>query len=102
MMTNYTLTNGTSGFQPCYDFRKYANDNITIPQISIFFEGGVEVDIDDSGILISVNGLEEVCLAFIDNGNDKDLAIFGNVQQKTYEVVYDVAKGMVGFAPGGC
>ncbi|KAH8482894.1 hypothetical protein H0E87_030116 [Populus deltoides] len=102
MMTNYTLTNGTSGFQPCYDFSKYANDNITIPQISIFFEGGVEVDIDDSGILISVNGLEEVCLAFRDNGNDKDLAIFGNVQQKTYEVVYDVAKGMVGFAPGGC
>ena len=102
MMTNYTLTNGTSGFQPCYDFRKDANDNITIPQISIFFEGGVEVDIDDSGIFIAANGLEEVCLAFKDNGNDTDVAIFGNVQQKTYEVVYDVAKGMVGFAPGGC
>ncbi|KAG6739175.1 hypothetical protein POTOM_056761 [Populus tomentosa] len=102
MMTNYTLTNGTSDFHPCYDLSKHANDNITLPQISIFFEGGVEVDIDDSGILISVNGLEEVCLAFIDNGNDKELAIFGNVQQKTYEVVYDVAKGMVGFAPKGC
>ena len=102
MMKNYTLTNGTSGFQLCYDFSKHANDPITIPKISIFFEGGVEVDIDGSGIMFPVNGLEEVCLAFIDNRNDKGIAIFGNLQQKTYEVVYDVAKGMVGFAPGGC
>ncbi|KAF9662022.1 hypothetical protein SADUNF_Sadunf18G0009900 [Salix dunnii] len=102
LMTNYTLTNGTSSFHPCYDFSKYANDPISIPKISIFFEGGVEVDIDGSGILFAANGLEKVCLAFRDNGNDKDVAIFGNLQQKTYEVVYDVAKGMVGFAPGGC
>ncbi|KAJ6673864.1 ASPARTYL PROTEASE AED1 [Salix viminalis] len=101
-MTNYTLTNGTSGFQPCYDFSKHANDPIAIPQISIFFEGGVEVDIDVSGIMLAVNGLKEVCLAFRDNRNDKDISIFGNLQQKTYEVVYDVAKGMVGFARGGC
>ncbi|KAJ6673863.1 ASPARTYL PROTEASES [Salix viminalis] len=102
MKKTIPLTNGTSGFQPCYDFSKHANDPITIPKISIFFEGGVEVDIDVSGIMLAVNGLKEVCLAFRDNRNDKDIAIFGNLQQKTYEVVYDVAKGMVGFARGGC
>ncbi|KAF9662025.1 hypothetical protein SADUNF_Sadunf18G0010200 [Salix dunnii] len=36
------------------------------------------------------------------SSNSHSEAIFGNLQQKTYEVVYDVAKGMVGFAPGGC
>jgi hypothetical protein len=102
MMANYTLTNGTSSFQPCYDFSNIGNGTLTIPGISIFFEGGVEVEIDVSGIMIPVNGLKEVCLAFADTGSDSDFAIFGNYQQKTYEVIYDVAKGMVGFAPKGC
>ncbi|KAJ6856279.1 hypothetical protein NC651_038006 [Populus alba x Populus x berolinensis] len=102
MMANYTLTNGTSGFQPCYDFSNIGNGTLTIPGISIFFEGGVEVEIDVSGIMIPVNGMKEVCLAFADTGSDSDFAIFGNYQQKTYEVIYDVAKGMVGFAPKGC
>jgi len=102
MMANYTLTKGSSSFQPCYDFSNIGNGTFTIPSISIFFEGGVEVEIDVSGIMILVNGLKEVCLAFADTGSDSDFAIFGNYQQKTYEVIYDVAKGMVGFAPKGC
>ncbi|CAB4307719.1 unnamed protein product [Prunus armeniaca] len=31
-----------------------------------------------------------------------DATVLGNVQQKTFEVVYDVAGGRVGFARGGC
>ncbi|TXG67544.1 hypothetical protein EZV62_008819 [Acer yangbiense] len=49
-----------------------------------------------------VNKVTQVCLAFAPNGDDSDVAIFGNVQQKTLEVVYDVAGGRVGFTPGGC
>ncbi|CAK7354034.1 unnamed protein product [Dovyalis caffra] len=102
MMANYTPTKGSSSIQPCYDFSNLGNGSFRIPSISVFFEGGVEVDIHSSGILIPLNGLKEMCLAFADTGSDSDFAIFGNFQQKTYEVVYDVAKEMVGFAPGGC
>ncbi|CAK7354036.1 unnamed protein product [Dovyalis caffra] len=86
MMTNYPLIKGSSGLQPCYDFSNYANENIPIPHISIFFAGGVEVEIDDSGTVAVIGILQS-------------LEIY---QQKTYEVVYDVAKGMLGFAAGGC
>ncbi|KAL3566031.1 hypothetical protein D5086_031446 [Populus alba] len=97
LMTAYPSTSGYSIFDTCYDFSKY--DTVRIPKVGVTFKGGVEMDIDVSGILYPVNGLKRVCLAFA--GND-DISVFGNVQQRTYQVVYDGAKGRVGFAPGGC
>ncbi|PKU78728.1 hypothetical protein MA16_Dca000071 [Dendrobium catenatum] len=39
------------------------------------------------------------CLAF---AAAKGVTIIGNWQQKTFDVVYDVGKGRIGFAGGGC
>ncbi|XP_061964785.1 aspartyl protease family protein At5g10770-like [Populus nigra] len=100
LMTDYPSTDGYSIFDTCYDFSK--NETIKIPKVGVSFKGGVEMDIDVSGILYPVNGLKKVCLAFAGNGDDVQAAIFGNTQQKTYQVVYDDAKGRVGFAPSGC
>uniref|UniRef100_A0A2N9F3J4 Peptidase A1 domain-containing protein n=1 Tax=Fagus sylvatica TaxID=28930 RepID=A0A2N9F3J4_FAGSY len=43
-----------------------------------------------------------VCLAFAANSDDDSVAIFGNVQQRGLEVVYDLAGGKIGFGPPSC
>jgi len=49
-----------------------------------------------------VASAKQVCLAFAANGDDSDITIFGNVQQRTLEVVYDLGGGKIGFGAGGC
>ena len=61
----------------------------------------VEMDLDPSRILYILSE-SQVCLAFAGNSDAIDVAILGNVQSKTFDVVYDVPGGRVGFTPGGC
>ncbi|KAL7584086.1 hypothetical protein Lser_V15G44388 [Lactuca serriola] len=98
-MTQYPLTKALSILDTCYDFTKFSS--VKIPKISMVWGGNTIVDIAASGTLYA-NGISQVCLAFAANGDDSDLAIFGNTQQKTLEVVYDVNGGKVGFGNGGC
>ncbi|KAL0016569.1 hypothetical protein SO802_003638 [Lithocarpus litseifolius] len=98
-MKSYPLTSGFSLFDTCYDLSKY--ETVSIPKISFLFSGNVNVDLDVSGILIAQK-ISQVCLAFAGNSDDDSAGIFGNVQQKRLEVVYDVAGGRVGFGPAGC
>ncbi|MCI21757.1 protein ASPARTIC PROTEASE IN GUARD CELL 2-like, partial [Trifolium medium] len=53
------------------------------------------------GILYAESS-EQVCLAFAANEDDSDITIFGNVQQRTLKVVYDVGGGKIGFGSNGC
>lgn len=99
LMSKYPTAPALSILDTCYDFSKY--QTVSVPKISLFFSGGIEVSIDKTGILYS-SSLSQVCLAFAANSDRSDLAIFGNTQQHTLEVVYDVAGGKVGFASGGC
>ncbi|GAY44394.1 hypothetical protein CUMW_081850 [Citrus unshiu] len=57
---------------------------LTLPEISFFFNRGVEVSIEGSAILIG-SSLKQICLAFAGNSDDSDIAIFGNVQQEDAE-----------------
>ena len=99
-MRQYPRVKAHTILDTCYDFRKF--DSLTIPKISFFFGGDVEVPLRSVGILYPVSE-SEVCLAFAANGDDDNkLAIFGNTQQRTLQVVYDVAGGRVGFSTGGC
>ncbi|KAJ9167623.1 hypothetical protein P3X46_019240 [Hevea brasiliensis] len=99
-MKDYPMTDGVSILDTCYDFSDY--DKVYVPKISIFLKGGIEIGVELQGIMIAVKGLEKVCLAFASTSDDSDIAILGNAQQKSYEVVHDLAKGRIGFAPGGC
>lgn len=100
-MSSYKLTSALSILDTCYDLASYANSTIKIPKISFFFDGGTTVDLDSQGILY-VGSASQVCLAFAANGDDGDVTIFGNVQQKRLEVVYDVGGGKIGFGSRGC
>ncbi|CAA7026223.1 unnamed protein product [Microthlaspi erraticum] len=99
-MSNYTATTSPSSvMDTCYDFTGL--EEITIPSISFSFSGGTVVKLDLAGILY-VFDVSQVCLAFASNGDTTLPTIFGNVQQKTLQVVYDNAGGRIGFAPNGC
>ncbi|XP_071734033.1 aspartyl protease family protein At5g10770-like [Rutidosis leptorrhynchoides] len=98
-MTKYPLTKALSLLDTCYDLSNYTT--ILIPTISMLWGGNTKVDTPAQGILF-VNSVSQVCLAYAANKHDSDLGIYGNTQQKTMEIVYDVKAGKIGFAPGGC
>ncbi|WCJ30448.1 Eukaryotic aspartyl protease family protein [Euphorbia peplus] len=98
-MSKYPRTQPLSILDTCYDFSNYTT--IDVPNISLSFNGGTQLVIDVQGVFI-VNGVEQVCLAFAGNNNEGEIAIIGNTQQKSFEVIYDVGNKQVGFAPGAC
>ncbi|KAL3626457.1 hypothetical protein CASFOL_030006 [Castilleja foliolosa] len=71
-------------------------NNIEVPKVSFTFKGDATVDLDASGTLWVVNSTF-ACLAFAGKSDPSDFAIFGNTQQKTFEVAYDVARQKLGF-----
>ncbi|KAJ6673873.1 ASPARTYL PROTEASE FAMILY PROTEIN putative-RELATED [Salix viminalis] len=99
LMSKYPRTKALSILDTCYDFSNYST--ISVPKIGFFFSGGVEVDIDVTGVFFG-SSISQVCLAFAGNKNATDVLIFGSVQQKTLEVFYDGSAEKVGFASGGC
>ncbi|KAK2978820.1 hypothetical protein RJ640_002437 [Escallonia rubra] len=98
-MRMYPSAPSNSILDTCYDLSAYTT--VTVPTVSFLFGGNVTVGIDPSGILYPLSS-SQFCLAFTANSAASDVGIFGNFQQKTLEVVYDVAGGKVGFGPGGC
>ncbi|KAL6633652.1 hypothetical protein ACP70R_026323 [Stipagrostis hirtigluma subsp. patula] len=78
----------------CFDFG--GQSSVSIPDVSLVFSGGAVVDLDPNGIIL------DSCLAFAPNGDDSSFGIIGNVQQRTFEVLYDVGRGAVGFRAGAC
>ncbi|KAH7840789.1 hypothetical protein Vadar_021622 [Vaccinium darrowii] len=97
-MMNYTMTRASDPFDTCYDFT--GNNRVLVPDISFLFGGNVEVPIPSSGILYGSQ--RQACLAFAGNSDASEVGIFGNLQQQTLDVVYDVAGGKLGFGTGGC
>ncbi|GAA0173743.1 aspartic protease [Lithospermum erythrorhizon] len=97
-MARYKMAQPISIYDTCYDFSN--EKEINVPIISFTFGGSnVKVDIPSDGVFYQVNGgVSQVCLAFAEDS----VNIFGNSQQQTLEVVYDVAGGKIGFAPNGC
>lgn len=83
----------------CYDFTGLRE--VTLPAVSLVFQGGTCLDVHVSGIMYAAS-VSQVCLGFAPNDDDDSLGIVGNTQQKTYGVLYDLGKKVVGFAPGAC
>ncbi|CAL9181550.1 unnamed protein product [Musa hybrid cultivar] len=93
-MSAYHLKPPNGILDTCYDFSGYETKPVPA-SITLHFGDGVTLDVDSSGILF------DDCLAFSANQVD-DPGIIGNVQQRTYEVVYDVGNERIGFAPHAC
>ncbi|XP_066372882.1 aspartyl protease family protein At5g10770-like [Miscanthus floridulus] len=90
----------------CYDVM--GQNVVTAPRVALEFGGGARIDVDASGILFvfpvaddSGPSLMLACLAFVPT-NSPGLVIVGNMQQRAYNVVFDVDGGRIGFGPNGC
>ncbi|GAB2276679.1 hypothetical protein Dimus_011395 [Dionaea muscipula] len=95
LMSQYPSAPPISILDTCYDFSSYTN--ISVPKISLLFSGGAQWNLPIQGILDG-SSISQVCLAFASN----NIGILGNTQQQTFNVIYDVAGGKLGFSPGGC
>ncbi|EEE54965.1 hypothetical protein OsJ_02555 [Oryza sativa Japonica Group] len=93
-MTRYARAEPLGILDTCFNFTGL--DKVSIPTVALVFAGGAVVDLDAHGI---VSG---GCLAFAPTRDDKAFGTIGNVQQRTFEVLYDVGGGVFGFRVGAC
>jgi hypothetical protein len=85
----------------CYDFTGQAA--IFIPAVSFKFSDGAIFDLDFFGVLLFPDDATAIgCLAFAARPPTMPFNIFGNTQQRSAEVIYDVAKEKIGFVPASC
>ncbi|PAN25005.2 hypothetical protein PAHAL_4G231000 [Panicum hallii] len=85
----------------CYDFT--GQRAIFIPAVSFKFSDGAVFDLDFFGILIFPDDATAIgCLAFAARPQTMPFNIVGNTQQRSAEVIYDVAAEKIGFVPGSC
>ncbi|XP_039841130.1 aspartyl protease family protein At5g10770-like, partial [Panicum virgatum] len=78
----------------CYDLSGVRR--VTLPTITLVFDHSAAVELDPSGILYND------CLAFAPGTDDRAWGVIGNVQLQTYEVLYNVAGGAMGFRRAAC
>jgi hypothetical protein len=93
-MKKYKSAPSSGLLDTCFDFS--GQSTISMPAVALVFSGGAVVDLVGDGILLGS------CLAFAATSDDSSLGIIGNVQQRTFEVLYDVGRGAVGFRAGAC
>ncbi|CAM8916458.1 unnamed protein product [Rhodiola kirilowii] len=99
LMKRYPAAPALSILDTCYDLTGFSS--VSVPKLVFEFSNGAVVDVDPAGILFPAS-MTQVCLAVAPNQDDSDIGIFGNMQQLTYNVVYDVASGRLGFGSHGC
>ncbi|KAL6596620.1 hypothetical protein ACP70R_047263 [Stipagrostis hirtigluma subsp. patula] len=84
----------------CYDFT--GEPAIFAPAVSFKFSDGAVFELDFFGVLIFPDETAVGCLAFVAMAQNMPFSIIGNTQQRSTEVIYDVAAEKIGFVPGSC
>lgn len=79
----------------CYNLT--GHKDVVVPKVSLTFSGGATVNLNvPNGILV------KDCLAFADSGLDGTTGVLGNVNQRTFEVLFDTSGSKVGFRANAC
>nr|CAB3469281.1 unnamed protein product [Digitaria exilis] len=100
-MAAYRRAPATEEMDTCYNFTGVRF--VKLPKVALVFDGNnAVVELDKYGILVGGGEDDHGCLAFTANSNDAAPAILGNVQQKTIEVLHDVADRNIGFRRLAC
>ncbi|CAM0878482.1 unnamed protein product [Alopecurus aequalis] len=79
-------------------FQGQASD-LHMPTVDLTFSGGLTLQLVSGNVLYDLDG-STTCLAFA--ASKSRIAVIGNTQQQTFNVVYDVTQSRIGFAAGGC
>ncbi|KAL6596634.1 hypothetical protein ACP70R_047277 [Stipagrostis hirtigluma subsp. patula] len=79
----------------CYNFT--GHKAVAVPRVALTFSGGATVDLDvPKGVLV------DGCLAFAESGMDGGVGFLGNVNQRTFEVLFDNSRSRIGFRANAC
>ncbi|KAH9293892.1 hypothetical protein KI387_040904 [Taxus chinensis] len=74
-----------------------------VPDITYHFGGGADYVIRGQYSFATVRDSNSLCFLTLDMGESSDdVAIFGNLQQQNYHILYDNANHMLSFAPADC
>ncbi|XP_020683345.1 aspartyl protease family protein At5g10770-like [Dendrobium catenatum] len=98
-MTKYPVAPPLPSLDTCYDLTNYTI--MYIPSIALIFDGEVTTTLDSMGIVYGLSK-SQVCLAFTENNDDSVVVVIGNVQQRRFNIVYDVGNLKIGFGANGC
>ncbi|KAI4975441.1 hypothetical protein ZWY2020_049048 [Hordeum vulgare] len=84
----------------CYDFS--GQSAIFIPGVSFKFSDGAVFELDFFGIMMFPDAAQPAygCLAFA--AGEFPFSVIGNTQQRSAEVIYNVASEKIGFVPFSC
>lgn len=85
----------------CFNLSSY--QEVSIPTVSMQFEGEAELEVDVNGILyIAKTDASQVCLALASLAYEDEIGIIGNYQQRNTRVIYDSKESKLGFAKETC
>ncbi|GJN28940.1 hypothetical protein PR202_gb17116 [Eleusine coracana subsp. coracana] len=84
----------------CYDFT--GQSSIIAPAVSFKFSDGAVFHLDFFGVMVFPEQPTMGCLAFVSRPSAMPFTIVGNIQQRSTEVIYDVAAEKIGFVPASC
>jgi hypothetical protein len=103
MMSSINLpqADGSSvGLDLC--FNQQGSSNPGFPSVTFHFKGA-DYDVPKENYLFPDSTNDIVCLAMLPTNSDLgNIAIFGNVQQQNYQILYDNENNVLSFAPTAC
>ncbi|KAL6868264.1 hypothetical protein ACP4OV_015109 [Aristida adscensionis] len=98
-MGRYKRAPALNNLDTCYDFTGV--ERVRMPAVALVFADGATVSLDASG-LVYVSTVAQTCLAFAANDDETHVGVLGNIQQKTFAMVYDVGNRKIGFGAKAC
>ncbi|KAJ1289734.1 hypothetical protein BS78_02G186900 [Paspalum vaginatum] len=100
-LAEYPQAPGFSILDTCFNMTGFRE--VQVPSLKLVFDGGVEVEVDSSGVLYFVTSdSSQVCLAMAPLKSEYETSIIGNYQQKNLRVIFDTSASQVGFAQETC
>lgn len=96
--SKYQMTRAYSPLDACFGGSLESISTI-VPLVQLIFQTGGELNLAPRNVLTEVSE-GTTCLAFASNSDN--MAIIGNHQQQTFDILYDISNSRIGFAAGGC
>ncbi|GER54121.1 eukaryotic aspartyl protease family protein [Striga asiatica] len=99
--SGYPRAPGFSILDTCFDLSGF--EEVSVPSLEMWFEGGGWMGVDVSGMFYFVKGdRSQVCLAIASLAYESEVGIIGNYQQRNLRVLYDTKEMRLGFAKETC
>ncbi|KAL5199971.1 hypothetical protein ABZP36_021174 [Zizania latifolia] len=77
--------------ETCYNLTGHSN--VVVPRVALTFTGGATIELNvPNGVLVELDG----------TGPDGSTGVLGSLNQRTFEVLYDAGRGIIGFRSGAC